>query len=62
MDESSDVAISIIASLNITQPPHDSPVVVPAMKLYRLAEKYIEMYNIINKGRSTFVDNSRYTH
>ena len=62
MDESSDLALSLIASLNITQPEPNTPIGVPAMKLYNLAAKYLEMYNQLNKGRSTFVDNSRYIH
>ena len=62
MDESSDLAMSLVAGLQATQPPPNTGITVPAYKLYNLAAKYLEMYNILNKGRSTFVDNSRYIH
>ena len=62
MDESSDLALSLVAGIQATMPPPEAGITVPAGKLYNLAAKYLEMHNHINKGRSTFVDNSRYIH
>jgi hypothetical protein len=62
MDESSDFALSVVATMEALQPSPESNIGVPALKLYNLASKYLEMYRNINKGRSTFVDNSRQIH
>jgi hypothetical protein len=62
MDESSDFALSVVATIEQLQPPPESQIGVPAGKLYILAAKFLEMYNNVNKGRSTFVDESRHIH
>lgn len=62
LDDSSWFALNVVATLQTDQPSEHAGILVPAGKLYKLCSSYLDMYDDINKGRATFVEETRILH
>lgn len=62
IDISSNFALDIVITLDTNPPAENSGIIVNAKQLYSLAQSYLEMYDNINKGRATYVEESRMLH
>jgi hypothetical protein len=62
LDETADFAANILLTVRMSQQPVAEIIGVPTSSLVNLATEYIKMYYEVNRGRSTFVDNSIHIH